>query len=312
MNTRRRLVLSLLAALLVTGLAAGTALAGRAHVSKKTGLGSLPEKAMDSALQIQGSKGNGVLQFSFDRTDITNVKLRGVPIKPPFELNGDMDFQPLGHGQAFLNGDLPVQSADMDRTISAIVRNGLAFQAEHQHFYDFRPIVWFIHIRARGNALDLARKVHSVLKAAGTPLPQSSPSNPKTPFDAARLKQILHGYDAQVSDDGVVTVFVARRSPIHINGVRVKPAANIATNIAFEPLNSSGTDAAVAPDFGMVASEVDRVVATMQGLGWDIGCLYNQETAENPQLYFSHQFKTGDPYALAQEVRDGLNRMNSQ
>jgi len=42
------------------------------------------------------------------------------------------------------------------------------------------------------------------------------------------------------------------------------------------------------------------------------GCLYNQETDEHPQLYFSHEFKTGDPYALAAEIRKGLDRMNSR
>jgi Domain of Unknown Function (DUF1259) len=96
------------------------------------------------------------------------------------------------------------------------------------------------------------------------------------------LKSILHGYDAEVSDNGVVTVYVA------------------------------GTQAAVIPDFGMVAGEVNRVVGTMQAQGWDIGCLYNQETAETPQLDFSHESKTGNPYQLAQEVRNGLNRTNSQ
>jgi hypothetical protein len=32
----------------------------------------------------------------------------------------------------------------------------------------------------------------------------------------------------------------------------------------------------------------------MLARGWFVGCLYNQETAEHPQLYFSHQLKTGD------------------
>lgn len=50
----------------------------------------------------------------------------------------------------------------------------------------------------------------------------------------------------------------------------------------------------------------------MQGQGWDIGCLYNQETDERPQLYFSHQFTTGAPYQLAQQMRNGLNQTNSQ
>ena len=35
-----------------------------------------------------------------------------------------------------------------------------------------------------------------------------------------------------------------------------------------------------------------------------------QETDEQPQLYFSHQFKVGNAYALAREVRRGLERMN--
>jgi hypothetical protein len=92
----------------------------------------------------------------------------------------------------------------------------------------------------------------------------------------------------------------------------VKPATNIATNIGFEPLNKKGTEAAVMPDFGMTGEEINPVVKTRRSMGWDIGCLYNQETEEHPQLYFSHQFKVGDPYKLAAEVRKGLDHMNSK
>lgn len=330
MRVRQRLLMPLLVAMLVAGLTAGAALGRQSHAKRtgshaksgparrshpkrpKDGGSRLPKQQMDSILQLQGTKSNGVLSYSFDRTDITNVTLHGVPIKPSFEINGDMDFQPLGGKRAFLNGDLPVPTDKVDATINTIIHSGLVFQAEHQHFYDFTPIVWFIHIRGRGDAVALAQKVHRVLRAAGTPLPQSSPSNPRTPFDVARLKRILHAYDASVGSDGVVTFFVARRNPIYIDGIRVNPSTNIATNIAFEPLNSSGSQAAAAPDFGMQAGEINRVVGTMQAKGWDIGCLYNQETAETPQLYFSHQFKTGDPYTLARQIRRGLDQMNSQ
>ena len=306
MRARRYLLTSLSALLLV-----GVPMVGTAIASKKGSSGGLPEAAMNAALQLKGSMSNGVLGYSYDRTDITNVTLRGVPIEPSFEINGDMDFQPLGGGKAFLNGDLPVTATDMDRTVSAIVGSGLTFQAEHQHFYDFSPMVWFLHLRGRGSALDLARKVHRVLEAASMPLPQVPPANPKTPFDTARLKKILHAYDVEVGDGGVATFFVARRNPIFIGGIRVDPSTNIATNIAFEPLNSTGTQAAAVPDFGMTASEVNPVVRTMQSQGWDIGCLYNQETDETPQLYFSHEFKTGNPYTLASEIRKALDRTNS-
>jgi Domain of Unknown Function (DUF1259) len=154
--------------------------------------------------------------------------------------------------------------------------------------------------------------VHNVLEATSTPLPQAPPSNPSKPLDANRLKQILHGYDAEGRRRWRGHRYVGRRNPVFIDGIRVKPATNIATTIAFESLNSSGTQAAVMPDFGMTASEMNGVVHTMQAQGWDIGCLYNQETAQQPQLYFSHEFKTADPYQLAQEIRNGLNHTNLQ
>lgn len=274
--------------------------------------GTLPAKQMQAILQADGTVTNGVLVVGVDRTDIGTVMLRGVPIKPAFEVNGDLTFQPLRGGQAFFNGDLPVKDDEVNAVIDAILANGLVFQAEHQHFYDFDPPVWFIHFRGEGDSLDLARAVHRVLKATATPLPQAPPAKPTTPLDATKLQKILHGYDAEVGDDGVVTVHVARRDPIYIDGVRVRPQTNIATSVSFEPLNAAGTHVAAAPDFAMVATEINNVVRVMRRQNWDVGCLYNQETDESPQLFFSHQLKTGDPYDLAREVRMGLNQTNSE
>ncbi len=62
----------------------------------------------------------------------------------------------------------------------------------------------------------------------------------------------------------------------------------------------------------MVASEVTPVVRLMRRQGWFQGCLYNQETDEYPQLYFDHMLKVGDPYALAHEIRRGLNQTRSR
>ncbi len=67
----------------------------------------------------------------------------------------------------------------------------------------------------------------------------------------------------------------------------------------------------MAPDFSMAVSEIQNVMQVMRQQGWVIGCLYNQETAEQPQLYFSHQLKVGDPVTLAQEIRKGLDQTNS-
>jgi hypothetical protein len=45
----------------------------------------------------------------------------------------------------------------------------------------------------------------------------------------------------------------------------------------------------------------------MRHRGWFQGCLYNQETDEHPQLYFDHMLKVGNAYALAAEIRRGLD-----
>lgn len=55
----------------------------------------------------------------------------------------------------------------------------------------------------------------------------------------------------------------------------------------------------------------NRTVCLGRGQGFTIHCLYNQETAENPQLYFSHQLKIGDALQLAQQIRKGLDQTNS-
>jgi hypothetical protein len=132
--------------------------------------------------------------------------------------------------------------------------------------------VRFIHFRGEGDPLDLARGVFNVLKATATPLPQTMPANPTPSLDADRLASILHG-DAQVGDEGVVTVSVSRTDTIVIDGIRVSPEANISTEVQFKPLSPSGSSAAVGPHFSLESSEVQPVVSLIGQQGWFVGCL---------------------------------------
>jgi uncharacterized protein DUF1259 len=274
--------------------------------------GMLPADQIQQIVQAQGTVTNGVLSIDIERQDIGDVAGPiGVTFTPAFEVDGTLTFQPLGHGKAFFNGDLALKPEETNPVIDAIVANDLIFQAFHQHYIETSPNVWFIHFRGEGDPLDLARAVYNVLKATATPLPQTMPANPTTPLDPDRLASILHG-DAQVGDEGVVTVSVSRTDTIVIDGISVSPEANISTEVQFKPLSSSGSSAAAGPDFSLTSSEVQPVISLMRRQGWFVGCLYNQETNEYPQLYFSHMLKTGDAYTLAQEIRGGLDLTDSQ
>ena len=57
----------------------------------------------------------------------------------------------------------------------------------------------------------------------------------------------------------------------------------------------------------MTGGEVMPVFRTMRAAGFEIGCLYNQETGEHPQLFFAHMFATGAPLELARAIRTALD-----
>lgn len=274
--------------------------------------GHLPVEGIQRILQAEGSVSKGVLGIDIDRDDIGDARgPLGVTFTPAFEINGTLTFQPLGDDYAFFNGDLALKPEECNPFIDAIIGNGLIFQAFHQHYIETSPNVWFIHWRGEGEPLGLARAVKKVLNVTSTPFPQQPPAHPTTPLDTARLAAILHG-SAEVGDEGVVTVTVERSDRIVIDHVRVSPEANIFTEVQFKPLSSTGSHAAVGPDFAMEASEVVPVVRVMRRQGWFQGCLYNQETNEHPQLYFDHMLKVGDAYTLAREIRRGLDLTGSQ
>lgn len=304
--------------LLVAGLASGTGSSAAQAVTAASGEtpNQLPVKDIERIIGAQGMLSNGVLNIEIDRDDVNNVRNSfGVPIKPAFQVNGNLVFQRLGDhdrdgddraGTAAFNGDLPFLARELQPALDQMLKHNLTFQAMHQHFYDWDPMVWFMHFRATGDPRAIAKGIAAVLGATATPLPQQPPSNPKTSLDTARLAKII-GEKPTVGSDGVVTFDVPRKDPIRLGGTRINPNLNVATTIAFEPLAST---TAVVVDFGMTAAEVQGVTSLMRSMGWQVGCLYNQETDEYPQLYWAHQFKSGDPYALARQVRRGLDRLD--
>ena len=286
---------------------APSALAAARPTRRLQGTQSLPVKKIEDIIGIDGTvSDSGVLEISVGRSDIGNVAgPLGVVFDAAFEISGDLYFQSVGGGKALLNGDLALLPDEANPFIAALLQHGLVFQAFHQHLIEMNPQVWFVHFRGVGDPLALATAIRAAIDVTKTPLPQTAPANPTSPLDADRLGKILHG-DAQIGEEGVVTVSVSRTHGVNLGGVHARPEAGISTTVEFKPMGT-GANAAVVPDFSMTGDEVVPVVKLMIAQGWFQGCLYNQETDEQPQLYFDHMLKIGDAYALAQEIRNGLD-----
>lgn len=270
----------------------------------------LPVQQIEQIMQASGTLSQGVLSINIDRKDLSATLPGGVPVTPAELLNGQFYFQSVGRDKAIMNASFCLKPSEANPFIDALIANGLTIMAFHQHLIDMTPLYWFQHFRAVGNPLSIAQAVSNALKVTSTPLPQFSPPSLPTPFDAAQLARILGG-TAQVGNSGVVTVSVPRAEQIHLAGIPIRPYLGVAAPIAFQPLDSAGSQALAIPDFAMIGREVDPVFQTMRSQGFTIGCLYNQETDERPQLYFSHQWAVGNPYDLANRIRKGLNLTNS-
>lgn len=271
--------------------------------------GSLPVEQIEDIMEVNGTVTNGVLALELDRDDLKVMGPGGVPFKPSFEENHTFDFQPISGGRAFLNAEMSLLPQELNLVIDKIFEGGLFFMSEHQHFFDETPQTFHIHYKGIGDPIQLAKAAIATVKVTGTPLPQQQPANPPTPLPVNLLAKIIGG-TATVGKAGVVTISVPRAETIYINGIPILPQTGISVDTLFEPLNSSGTLAACAPDYGLIASEINPALSLSRLQGFVVHCLYNQETAEQPQLYFSHNLATGDPIDLAHKVSRVLDTMN--
>jgi hypothetical protein len=268
-----------------------------------------PAEIFEQVLHTRGRVSENVLAIQIPRGDLHEVRgPHGLTFTAAWEVHHDWSVQTLPSGEAMLNGEMSLLQSETDPVIDQLLAHGLVFQAFHQHFTGQTPQIWHIHMRGRGEARALATALAAVIRVTGTPFPPpSSPSHPSTPLQPQVLARILGG-SAQVSEGGVVSVSVPRKNPMRLGGVAISPNLAIATHVRFKPLQ--GTRVAAAPDFGMTAAEVAPVMQVMRRAGWDVDCLYNQETYEEPQLYWSHQLKIGEATELAREIRAGLDRMD--
>jgi hypothetical protein len=286
-------------------VAAGAAGALGAVGTGSTSAGHLPVSQIEKIEQAQGDYSGGVLTIDIDRSDIHASAPGGIRFREGFQIQHELFFQMLSSSRAMFNGDLVVKASETQRVIDRIQANGLTFQAEHQHFVDVSPQVWFIHFRGTGSPASLAERVHKVVLATRVDLPQTMPKHPTTPLPAKQLGKVLGG-TATVEQNGIVTVDVSRSDTIVLGGHRISPDLGVSTSIQFQPAGHG--KATVVPDFSMTTSEVASVTRIMRSHGWDDECLYNQEIGESPQLYFSHMLKTGDALTLAHEIRSALDR----
>ena len=310
---RREMHVAICAAVLVQAAACAPAYVAGAEPQTRGSHGSAHEidwRAVDAAMGRSGSmQDGGVYRFSMPRSDL-NVTSRGVPIRTSLALGSWLAFKQSGPNEAVAMGDLVVTEDELNRVLARLQQEGVGQTAIHKHLLGESPAVWWTHVHAHGDPVQIARTVRAALDLTGTPAAPSGGggAEPELGIDTAQIRQIL-GHGGR-SNSGVYSVSVPRVETIRAMGIEVPPSMGVATALNFQPTGDGR--AAINGDFVMTAGEIDGVIAALRESGIEIVALHNHLTDEEPRLFFMHFWANDDALRLARGLRRALDRTHSQ
>jgi hypothetical protein len=247
------------------------------------------------------------MRFSFPRRDL-RVTVGDVQVRPSLALGSWVAFKRMPDGQAMVMGDLVLTENEINPVISALQQGGVQQTAVHNHILGGSPNTMYVHIRAHGRELEIARAIRRGLEASKTPL-DTTPAGaaPAFTLDTAAIAKAL-GHGGRVNG-GVYQVNVARAERITEDDHEVPASMGLATAINFQPTDDG--KAAVTGDFVMIGTEVNAVIRALRDNGIGVTALHSHMIGETPRLYFMHFWANDDAIKLARGLAAALAKTNS-
>jgi hypothetical protein len=193
--------------------------------------------------------------------------------------------------------------------MSALLDNGIDVTALHNHFFFDTPRVYFMHVHAHGRAADLANKVKPALDLIGkSAAPAGQGRAIAGTLDTAALAKIV-GH--QGDQNGQVYKITVGRDDLHLRemGATINSRMGLNTWAAFYGTDS---DAVVAGDVAMLASEVTPVLKALRANGLDVVAVHQHMTTTQPTVYFLHYWGKGPAQKLAQGFKAALDQLGKR
>lgn len=253
------------------------------------------------------AQAGGVMRFNFPRRDL-HVMVGDVTVKPSLALGSWIAMKRMTDGNVMAMGDLVLLDAEINPVISVLQAGGVEQTAVHNHIIGASPNTMYVHVRAHGNAVNIARAIRTALAKSATPL-DTAATAPAAAFelDTAALAKAL-GYSGKVNG-GVYQVGVARRESITEDGMEIPSSMGLATSINFQPTGNGR--AAITGDFVMTADEVNPVIRALRDNGIGVAALHSHLIGETPRLYFMHFWAHDDAMRLARGLQAAIAKTNS-
>lgn len=172
-------------------------------------------KPVQEILGREGEVGDGVLRVTFERSDLQVVK-DGVPVSAELVFDCWYGFWPMKSGEIMLMGDTCVREDELPAVEKEIHQQGLDLTALHNHLIGETPKVVFLHLSGHGAAVDLARKVKTVLARTATPTGPKGGEAKKGEPDWSAITSVL-GKPAE-SEGDIIEYGFKRRERLTMQG----------------------------------------------------------------------------------------------
>jgi hypothetical protein len=265
---------------------------------------------VDEAMGLTGeTQDEEVHKFSLPRSDL-QVTADGVDIEAGFALGTWVAFKATGSGdEAVMTGDLVLTEDEVNGVILALQEGGIGQTAIHKHLPDESPRIWWVHIGAQGDPVELAIAVRGALERSRTPLePPGTGTDPEDlGLDTAQLDDII-GHEGK-ADGGVYKFSIPHSGTVTMSGVEIPPQLGTAIALNFQPAGEG--QVAINGDFVMLAEEIDPVIQALREHDIEVVSLHNHMTSEEPGLFFMHFWQVGEPAELARGLRAALDRIET-
>lgn len=269
-------------------------------------------KPVEDALGRKGAVNpNGVLKFSFPRSDLT-VVVDGVTLKPALALGSWVAFKRIGD-HVMMMGDLVLLDDEVAPVMVSLQENGVEQTALHNHLLNESPHVMYMHIKAIGNPSRIAKAIRMALEASETPL---GPPPRTAAAIAASMDTVQHTLDTAAiariigvrgrTNGGVYQLSIPRREKIKEDKMEIPSSMGLATAINFQP-TGAGT-AAITGDFVLLSREINPVIWALSENGIAVTAIHSHMTVEQPRLFFMHFWANDSSAKLARGLRAALDR----
>jgi hypothetical protein len=120
--------------------------------------------ALDAALHANGTPVDGVLEYTFDRSE--QVMLQGHPLPPAMGPESEIHFQSLGKGHSAVVAELALLPTELEKVVQLVRASDqkVTITALHNHFVGEEPRLYFLHLGAVGDPVELAHLLEAALK----------------------------------------------------------------------------------------------------------------------------------------------------